>query len=269
LAFKHLKPGWSWNTTDGLCLNSVGEVFAWGKGSRGQLGCDRVENDSPSAVPVHKAVFEFDDTTINQRPVYRNIESVSQISAGMIHSAALEKESNDVYIWGKHILPPSLAHTLSVETTSIKTAATKPRYSKATDAIIPVRLRGLPPERQVLQISCGSHHTSMLLDDGSVWAVGLSTDSNQPLFTPVCLIAAGVIEELPVRHFEAHMDRTTVVTGSGQVLQVHLWEDPANQNVAVFTPTWALALLAGDNQQLQIQSVHRSWLHTLIVTKDE
>jgi hypothetical protein len=65
------------------------------------------------------------------------------------------------------------------------------------------------------------------------WAVGLSTDSNQPLFTPVCLIAAGVIEELHVRHFEAHVDRTTVVTGSGQSALIRWISAPVRTMVTV------------------------------------
>lgn len=230
---------------DGLSLNSAGEVFSWGKGSRGQLGFDRVDSESHAAVPVQKAVFDLE---ANNRPVYKDMTAAAQISAGMIHSAALEKDSNSVYIWGKNILPALESSELA-------------KYQRATDAHIPVRLRGLP-DRQVLQISCGSHHTSMLLEDGSVWAVGISTDTQQPMFDPVCLIAAGAFD-MPVRQFEAHMDRTTIVTASNQVLQVHLWEDPANQDVAVFTPPWALAMEADQ----KIKSVHRSWLHTIVATE--
>jgi alpha-tubulin suppressor-like RCC1 family protein len=247
-------------------LNSAGEIYAWGKGNRGQLGYDRIENESHSAVPVHKTVFDLDATT--QRPVYRNIEAVGQIAAGMIHSAALEDESNHVYTWGKHILPP-------MDNPTGQPTANNNRFPKATDAHIPVRLKGLPENRKVLQISCGSHHTAMLLEDGSVWAVGIATDSQQPIFDPICLLASGVVDgDLPVRYFGAHMDRTTIVTASGQVFQVHLWEDPANQDVAVFTPAWAHALLQSDDDSSsigssgeQIVSVHRSWLHSLVVTK--
>jgi alpha-tubulin suppressor-like RCC1 family protein len=259
--------------TDGLCLNSAGEVYAWGKGNRGQLGYDRIENESLSAVPVHKAVFDLDLTT--QRPVYRNLEKVSHVAAGMLHSAALEEESNHVYTWGKHILPPLLDNPASGALSVNNSNTNNRRYQKASDAHIPVRLRGLPAQLKVLQISCGSHHTSILLEDGSVWAVGIATDSQQPMFDPVCLLAPGVVDgDLPVRYFCAHMDRTTVVTNSGQVFQVHLWEDPANQDVAVFTPAWAHALMAdaedkdaADGGVEQVQSVHRSWLHTLVVTK--
>lgn len=234
------------NLIDGLSLNNAGEVYSWGKGSRGQLGFDRVDNESHAAVPVQKAVFDLEET--NHRPVYREITAVSQIAAGLIHSAALETETNSVYIWGKNTMP-------ALKNTEMA------KYQQATDAHIPFRLKGLP-EKQVLQISCGSHHTAMILEDGSVWAVGISTDTHQPMFEPICLIAAGAVD-LPVRHFEAHMDRTTVITASNQVLQAHLWEDPANQDVSVFTPTWAMALDADQ----KIQSVHRSWLHTIVVTK--
>jgi Regulator of chromosome condensation (RCC1) repeat len=41
---------------DGLALNAQGEMFSWGKGERGQLGHDTVESESPSAIPILKAV---------------------------------------------------------------------------------------------------------------------------------------------------------------------------------------------------------------------
>jgi alpha-tubulin suppressor-like RCC1 family protein len=46
----------------------------------------------------------------------------------------------------------------------------------------------------VLRLSCGSHHTSVLLDDGSVWAFGIATDTKVPVHEPVCLIIAGIID---------------------------------------------------------------------------
>jgi alpha-tubulin suppressor-like RCC1 family protein len=168
----------------------------------------------------------------------------------MIHSAALEEDSNHVFVWGKHAIP------LQPNSEPGKIAS---------DARLPVRLSGLPENLKVLRVACGSHHTAVLLEDGSVWAVGVTTDTKQPLHTPVQLIEPGVVD-MPVRQFAAHMDRTTVIGASGrQVLQVHLWEDEDNQEYAVFTPAWVDLLLDGDSA-LRIREVHRSWLHTVVVT---
>jgi alpha-tubulin suppressor-like RCC1 family protein len=247
---------------DGLALNAQGEVFSWGKGERGQLGHDTIESESPSAIPILKAVSMKQMTSAldtksggseNIKPhAYHRLGRVSQISAGMIHSAALEAETNQVFIWGKNTVPP---------------IGNDEKGKHASDARLPVLLSGLPKDRKVLRLSCGSHHTSVLLDDASVWAVGVATDTKVPVHEPVCLIEAGIIDLPTMTQFAAHMDRTTVVFGEGRhVLQVHLWSDVGNQNVAVFTPAWVDELLEND-ADLRIREVHRSWLHTVVVTE--
>jgi hypothetical protein len=94
----------------GICLNSEGEVFCWGKGERGQLGQERVVMESHTALPVKRA-FSFDEAwedatvegeTRNLKPVYEPIGKVRQIAAGMIHTAALT-EDNRVLVWGKYV----------------------------------------------------------------------------------------------------------------------------------------------------------------------
>lgn len=232
-------------------------MFAWGKGERGQLGHDRIESESHSAMFIPKAValepLRAGDRGV-AKPMYHALGPISQISAGMIHSAALEKDTNQVYIWGKNTIP--LQHNDNNKSESGRLAS---------DARLPVRLSGLP-DKKVLQIACGSHHTSVLLEDGSVWAVGVTTDSKHPLHEPVCLIEAGIVDLSTLTQFTAHMDRTTVVFDGRHVLQVHLWEEEENQEVAVFTPAWVDELLDSD-PDLRIREVHRSWLHTVIVTE--
>lgn len=243
---------------DGLCLNTEGELFSWGKGSRGQLGHDRVEAEAHTAYPITKAIVDT-----HPKPVYAALGRISQIASGMIHSAALEKETNHVYVWGKNILPLPAS---SGENTS--------KSKIALDARFPVRLQGLPEHCAVIQVACGSHHTSVLLDDGSVWAVGVATDTQLPVHTPVCLIAPGVLNVDDIVQFAAHMDRTTVVTGCQndnqrqEVYQVQLWAEPENQTVAVFTPEWVDGLLT-QHPKLKIREVHRSWLHTIIVAEED
>jgi alpha-tubulin suppressor-like RCC1 family protein len=132
----------------------------------------------------------------------------------------------------------------------------------ASDAVLPCVLH-LP--RKVEQIACGSHHTAMLLEDGSVWAVGISSDTKEPIHYPVQLIPAGVVE-MPVQQFAAHMDRTTIVGRSGrQVLQVNLWKDPELREYGVFTPSWVDRLLR-DDEKIRVREVHRSWVHSVVLT---
>lgn len=244
----------------GICLNSQGEVFCWGKGERGQLGQESIRIESHTALPVSRT-FRFDDVSIlgaddeeearrNPKPIYEHIGKVRQVDAGMIHSAALT-EDNRVLIWGKYVLP-AFGDDIGK----------KP----ASDAVLPSTLGGLPLNLKVEQIACGSHHTAVLLEDGSVWAVGISSDTKEPIHEPVEVIPAGLVE-MPVRQFAAHADRTTVVGRSGrQVLQVHLWKDPDLQEYAVFTPGWLDRLLR-DNEETCIQEVHRSWVHSVVVTE--
>lgn len=228
-----------------LAVNEVGEIFAFGKGDRGQLGQEIMPGESSSALPIKKA-FVMDVESPN-RPTYSVVGPVQQIVCGMLHSAALT-EDNQVLIWGKNILP-------SVSNDDLV----------AADARIPVVLQGLPAGVKVEQIACGSHHTAVLLADGSVWAVGISSDTNKPIHDPFELIPAGTID-MPPRQFAAHMDRTTIVGADGrQVLQVHLWKDPELREYAVFTPHYVDRLLEQD-ASTRIREIHRSWKHSVIVT---
>lgn len=238
-----------------ICLNSEGEVFCWGKGERGQLGQEALMGESHTALPVKKA-FSFADNEDpvsalqgNNKPIYEEIGKVRQVAAGMIHCAALT-DDNRVLIWGKHVLP------VFGEDMGKKVAS---------DATLPFVLNGLPPTLRVERIACGSHHTAMLMEDGSVWAVGVASDDKTPIHVPVQLVPPGVIE-MPVRQFAAHMDRTTIVGHSGRTVhQVHLWKDPEIQEYALFTPPWLDQLLLQDGN-LTIREVHRSWVHSVVLT---
>jgi hypothetical protein len=235
----------------GVVLNAVGEIFAFGKGDRGQLGQESATKESHTALPIRKAYRldpHRDDPDENLRPTYLTLGKVKQIASGMLHSAVLT-EDNQVAIWGKHILRPT---------------SDEPS-KKALDSRIPSILTGLPEGPTVEQIACGSHHTSVLLSDGSVWAVGISADTKTPIHDPVELIPKGILQ-LPVRQFDAHMDRTTIVGADGrQVLQVHLWSDPELREFAIFTPPYVDRLL-DENETMRIREIHRSWKHTVIVT---
>jgi alpha-tubulin suppressor-like RCC1 family protein len=232
----------------GVCLNAEGEVFAFGKGDRGQLGQDVATAESHTAMAVRKACRLLEDK--NNKPAYVAMPKVAHISTGMLHCALLT-EDGEVFVFGKNMLHKSMSDD--------------PR-APAADARFPVRVRGIPTGRSVLRVASGSHHTSMLLDDGSVWGIGISSDTKEPIHEPVQLVTKDDMEDmLPVRQFAAHMDRTTIVGRDGRtVLQVHLWSDPDLREYAVFTPAWIERLLL-DDPDLAIQQVHRGWIHSLVV----
>jgi len=141
------------------------------------------------------------------------------------------------------------------------------RTADLGDARTPQQVIGLTATNdkevmKVQRISCGSHHTAILMEDGSVYAIGIASDEPLPILDPVELIPAGVLN-LPIRQFEAHHDRTTVIDGQGMVYQAHLWKDETLRDYAYFTPSYVEILL---DEGHTIQSIHRGWRHTIIVT---
>lgn len=231
----------------GVALNDRGRVFTWGKGHRGQLGVDLGDDEDTSDCARWIRSLLHDETQDDPSgdPMLRDF-CATHVASGL-HHGAMVLDTNQVYVWGKHQSPPSVD--------------SKPG-SKAEDAELPILVQGLP-DLKILDVSCGSHHTALLMEDGSIWAFGLATDDMTPLHTPVQLCAPGMLQ-LPVRQFEAHFDRTTVVDANRDVYQMNLWNAPDLQEHAVFSPTW-LDLFT--NQR--IQSVHRGWLYTLVVTEDD
>ncbi|CAB9497614.1 regulator of chromosome condensation [Seminavis robusta] len=241
----------------GYALCSQGNLYSWGKAERCQLGqadaSEAAQDGSQVDYARHvKKAYELDS---EERPDWFFFPRVVQIASGFQHGAALTESTNQVFVWGKNVLPPMRSDQ---------------RQGKlASDSRAPTPVKGLPPNLQVIQIACGSHHTAMLMEDGSVYAVGICTDdATQILFEPVCVVPSGIID-MPCRQFEAHFDRTTIVGRDGrQVLQFHLWADPELREYGVFTPFWADSLLL-DNEHARIKSIHRGWLHTIVVTEHD
>ncbi|KAL7581466.1 hypothetical protein ACA910_022041 [Epithemia clementina (nom. ined.)] len=241
----------------GVGVDAAGRVYCWGKAKNGQLGQHRIWDDSAAALRVAQ-YFTIPDFESRAKPTYHTLEPVRQVAAGMLHCAALSVDNN-VYVWGKNVLPPLPKQ--------------KERGKKSSDGKIPYRIpRHTLPDREIVQIACGSHHTAMLFDDGSVYAVGVSTDTRIPIgldpdngLPPVQLIPPGHLDG-GVRYFSADMDRTTVIDGSGRnLLQAHLWQDPEFQRQAMFTPSWVKSLFE-EQPHAVIEQVHRSWVHSLVVT---
>jgi hypothetical protein len=249
----------------GYALCSQGNLYSWGKGERAQLGQDAAiagvgtitssssSDDSDGSLSGFarqiRRAFVLDG---EERPDFFFFPRVVQVASGFHHGAALT-DTNQVFVWGKNVLPPL--------------APDKKRRKLASDSKAPTPLKGLPNNLQVVRIACGSHHTSILMEDGSVYAVGICTDkSDEIVFDPICVVPPGIID-LPCRQFDAHFDRTTIVGKDGtQILQFHLWHDPELREYSIFTPFWADLLL---EENLRIRSVHRGWLHSLVVTDED
>jgi len=242
----------------GYALSRDGKVYSWGKASRGQLGRTVDADQDPWARPIQ---IEGDGDN------YRAVE----IGAGFHHGAMLTAD-NKVFVWGKYM--GRSTHNEHGGGGDDASDGGNQRLSIGTadllDARKPEQVLGLPTINdneapiKIQRISCGSHHTAILMDDGSIFAVGIASDEAVPILDPVELIPAGVLD-LPVQHFEAHHDRTSIVDNGGMVHQVHLWNDETLQDYAYFTPSYVDALL---DQGQTIESIHRGWRHTIIVTKD-
>ena len=217
----------------GLALSKEGIIYSWGKGERGQLGRDLIgEGGTP--------YFE------TLQPVESLIPTpVMELSCGLNHSACLTND-NRLWIWGKYTHPDN----------------------DRQDSMLPRPIDFL--ENSTIQrISCGSHHTAILLDNGSIYAVGITTDTVQPIMDqPVQLVPPGIISPNDIVQFQSHFDRTTIVTSDHQVWEVQLMQPNHNDNNKVyFQPTWQKHLTEESNQL--IHSVHRGWLHTLVVTQNK
>ena len=270
----------------GLALDESGQLFSWGKGARGQLGIpdpgqlsSKVIPDTEySAVPIVdfcpdysfesqlKALNSDEKTVLRPRKgkiLTGEDAKVTRISAGMNHSAAITANKL-AWVWGKNVLP----YDEDEEGDGIKS----PKPGKhAEDAPLPALVSGLP-SRPILDVACGSHHTSFLLEDGSVYAIGVATDTVRPIYGgAVEIIPPGLID-MPPRQFTSHFDRTTVVGAHGdQVLEVQLWSHTELRNGAAFEPGWVDPLLSyivvdDSENERGVKQVHKGWMHTLVIT---
>ena len=274
----------------GVALDSAGQVFCWGKGERGQLGQGRrllqealldeeggeyTDNQSVEEekqqnenrtfdYALHVPNFHDPYATITPGPddIYAPLLSqddskVRLISAGMNFTVAVTN-SNLPYIWGKNIcLNPMYSESgINIRSKPVQDS-TYPRY-----------IPGLPPGLQIDRIACGTHHLAMLLEDGSIWAVGVATDRPVPLWgEAVEILAPGLIDMKELISFTAGFDRTAVVYGLDrrQVIEVQLWSNEELREHGAVRPSWLDWL----GEQEKVSSVHRGWMHSIVVTKDK
>ena len=245
----------------GVALTQDGQVYTWGKANRGQLGRPLRDNDQDAVARPIKIPSSKSSSSRGQQSSQTSSSSFAvQISSGHHHGALLT-DDNRVFVWGKNM---SRGMTESEDDNNNSSS------NKPADAMTPEQVVGLPSmdfdelgiHKKVLQISCGSHHTAILLEDGSVHAVGIASDEAVPILNPVELIPPGIVQ-MPVRFFEAHFDRTTVIDRDGHVYQAHLWNDEMLREFSYFTPTFVKKL---QDYGEDIQAIHRGWKHTIVVS---
>ena len=293
----------------GIALDEHGVVYTFGKNERGQLG---------HAVPLVNQHLDDDDdgdTSLLDKLQYKPFrpyadvvsgvpqdEVVREVACGMNHCAVL-CESNAVYVWGKNMglslenptndAEHELQQRKSGADDDVDTNYTA-KKRKLADVILPTKISGLPSDNAnkvpIVALTCGSHHTAMLLEDGSVWAVGIAWDAPVLIDHAVQLLSPGKIK-LPVRQFDAAFDRTVIVSGDGtDVMELRLWSNLAGSSASSSlsggvdddvdadrpenvwlgdehvstSPDWLEQLDA----DVKVRSVHNGWKHTIIITDD-
>lgn len=241
----------------GMALDRDGNLYGWGKGARGQLGLAQFkshdfDNGKESIVDLEFGaipISDFELLTSEARTVITgNDARVKTMSAGWNHSAAIT-ESNHAFVWGKNALAELTDGVL-----------------KPIDSPGPTAVEGLPSGLEIKDISCGSHHTAILMEDGSVYAIGISTDTVEPIGEKAVQIIPPGLIDAPICQFTSHFDRTTILAGEDgqQVLEVQLWSTDELRDSAVFEPEWVETLLQ-DNARVKM--VQRGWLHTVVITE--
>ncbi|KAL7443407.1 hypothetical protein ACHAXM_012068 [Skeletonema potamos] len=262
----------------GIALDCEGQAFCWGKGERGQLGQGRKladntqgEEDEPNENrtfehAMHVANF-YDPyaTTSTKEDIYAPLLSPSDskirlISAGMNFSVAVTT-SNLPYIWGKNVAPNP----------SFSASDFNLRSKPVEDSTYPRYIPGFPTNLPILKVACGTHHAAMLLEDGSIWAVGVATDSPVPMWDEaVEILSPGIVDTSEIISFQAGFDRTVIVSGieggRRQVIEIQLWSREELRLFGAVRPSY-LDWLGQEDGSQQVRSVHRGWMHTVVVTE--
>ncbi|XKL60418.1 hypothetical protein PGB90_007475 [Kerria lacca] len=131
-----------------ICLTNTGSVFGWGSGSRGQLG-----NGLLNFVEQPELLVALDGLI------------VIDVDAGGWHSAAVT-DFGDFYSWGWN----NFGQLGFLRDKNITENENNDRVSVLSEP----KVVDWPDksEVRVKQISCGTKHTVVLLDDGLVWGCG-------------------------------------------------------------------------------------------------
>lgn len=236
-----------------LAIDPNGKLYTWGKGDRGQLGHSVYES---SSIAKHVVAFQTSSTQYIR---------VTHVAAGFNHSVCVTEE-NQAWIWGKNIAfsPHDAAESNNIDYEDSK--------KKIIDSPIPMLIKGLPSSLQIIDICCGSHHTSILLEDGSVYAMGIATDNHQPVFDEAVPIIppTPAFAEGKVRQFTAAFDRTTIISNDGRTMrEVQLWSNDELREDAAVIPSCvqSLHLEPRTKDHVKIQMLERGWKHSLLIVE--
>jgi len=261
-----------------IAVDEDGTMYGWGKGERGQLGNDsdsvphaslihvRSSNPSEGDRDANSHLTEREYRRLNRRKyVSSPILKVSNVSSGFNHSACVTT-CNRVFVWGKNT---SMEHV--VTKTIFGKEQTQKRFQ---DSHQPIPITGLPTSKVVVDVTCGSHHTAILMEDGSVYGIGIATDNGDAILGEAVLMFPPGRVQMPVRQFTSHFDRTTIVSGDGRdVLEVHLWSHEdlrLDWTMVSSVPDWFERLLElRRGRETRVKMVEKGWLHTVIVTDEE
>jgi hypothetical protein len=141
-----------------LAVTEDGDIYAWGKGNRGQLGNGDADT---SPKPVH-VKLKAPKGSSNLSKTFETIE----VSTGFNHSVALTKDGH-VFVWGKGMSDILKGNTKFYE-----------------DQITP-RMLTLPNGIKGVQLCSSNFCTVIRCNDGSLWALGMSEYDRSMIINPV------------------------------------------------------------------------------------
>ncbi|XP_023934340.2 RCC1 domain-containing protein 1 [Bicyclus anynana] len=130
-----------------LLLTDKGRVYTWGNGRRLQLGHgDLINLETPTEVEALAGI------------------KITKIRAGGWHSLALS-EYGDLYVWGWND-----TGQLGMNKNGLDNVETKKNY--ATPTLVDICDVNGEVDILIKDIACGTRHSAILLQDGTVWTTG-------------------------------------------------------------------------------------------------
>lgn len=180
-----------------LAVTENGDIYAWGKGNRGQLG--NGDGDT-SAKPVLVKLKAPKGTN------FKSFETVN-VSTGFNHSVALTKDGQ-VFIWGKGMSDVLKTNTKFYE-----------------DQITP-RLLTFPIGIKAIEVCSSNFCTVIRCNNGSLWAVGMSEYDRSMIINPVPVFAP-IPDHEDSNNVEKFPDVPLVIPSSAKLFKGH-------QRVVVF-----------------------------------
>lgn len=127
-----------------ILLDKLGNVYTFGRGSRGQLGHGQLDDESsPRLVEAVAGI------------------KIVEIAAGGWHSAAVSQDG-DLYTWGWNGNGQLGLSTSSREQEKTVGIMATPHITDIQDC----------PENNIIKLSCGTKHTIVLLDNNGLYGCG-------------------------------------------------------------------------------------------------